>query len=300
MNYLKPQKGDKPNMSKAKQARQHLITAHEIAHSSSTYILQLKQKLTEELVKIGHDPRLTAVGKQEEVAAIKKKFGIEFLQGSHTRKQKYLAEVRKAYKLADEAVYATVKKPDATKLERFESELRSLKTELLFAPNQRTAYEKLTEFVRKIDDPYLAGRVRDEYAEISEKIMSAPGEGSVRREGDGGAVPLPIKHVLGELYGRLKSDYESDEVREARQILEAARAMEEDPKIYASPIVRDAVTQSLGTEYARYMDDTYAYFADKPDLKPADYVDEEEEAARKAAEASAWIRKPIDNPTLKV
>lgn len=286
-------------MSKLIQARKHMEKAREITHGSTEVYRLFHDKVREELDQINRNRDLSAEGRMKRKRELTEKKAVEFLQQSHTQKQRYLAEVKKARRLADEVVYSAVKKPDQTMLDRFEADLRSLKTELMFVPNQRTAYEKLADFVRKIDDPYLAGRVRDEYAEISEKIMGAPGDIGAQLGGDGGAVSLPIKHVLGDLYGRLKSDYESEEVREARQVLEAAEAHLADPRVYI-PLVERTATELLGREYGSYINSTDKFFEDKPELKPADYVDQEEEAARKAAEANAWLRKPIDNPTLKV
>lgn len=281
-------------------AKESLQKARDLVTSSASFFLPYKRKLGDELERIGHNPRLTKFGKDEEVATVRKLCSVEFLQAAHRRKQEYLAHVQRAIREADKVVFAAVKKPDQTKLDRFEADLRSLKTELMFAPNQRKAYDKLSAFVQKIDNPYLAGRVRDEFAEISTRVMDASGEGAVKIEGDSGIISRSIKTVLGEMYVHLKSGYESEDVREARDVLECAQSMAADTRIFKSPIVQEAAQEAFGRDYSRYLDDTDTFFSANPQLKPADYIDEEAAAERKESERSAWLRKDIDNPTLKV
>ncbi|NJJ38397.1 hypothetical protein [Paenibacillus apii] len=281
-------------------AKSSLTRAREIEQTSATVMLGFKRTLRDELAKIEVDRRLTEEGKQEAKADVKRKHAIEFLQKSHTMRQEYVANVQKAIREAEKVIYAPIKKPDATKLDRFEDAFKSLKTELLFATSQRTAYEKLRSFTEKIDDPYLAKRVRDDFAELTTTIISIPGDGTYTKGVGAAAATMSARQELGDMYDSLLKPFESDDLRGARDVLDTAQMLEEDPRVHRSYIVRDAAQESFGTEYSRYINDTESFFNLNPELRPEPFVDEEGELVRKTSEDTAWISKDDDNPTLNL
>ncbi|MFD2615726.1 hypothetical protein, partial [Paenibacillus gansuensis] len=191
-------------------------------------------------------------------------------QKTHTRKQEMLANIRKAIKEADAVVYAAATKPDATKLSRFEAELRDLKTQLMLTTSAQSGFAKLNGFIQRLDDPYLANLVREQYADIAMPIVSLAG----------GADSAKYRLQLSQAYDGLKSKFETDEVREAREILETAKSIEEDPKLYPPGIVQEAATIAFGREQSVFMNNTDAYFERNPGERPADYVDPEKVEAK--------------------
>ncbi|GAA0134731.1 hypothetical protein YSY43_15710 [Paenibacillus sp. YSY-4.3] len=278
-------------------AKASLERAREIEQSSSGMMLAYKRNLASELSKIESDRRLTEEGKQEVKAETKQKHAIEFLQKSHTMKQEYVASVKKAIREAEKVIYTPPRKPDATRLGRFEDAFRSLKTELMFATSQRSALEKLRGFVETLDDPYLAKRVRDDFAEIAPQLLAAPGDGTIAKGGPD--LKVSTRAELGSMYDDLLKPFQSEDFRGAGEVLEVAQMLEEDPRIHRSPIVNDAAKEAFGSEYARYINDTETFFAANPEHMPEPFVDEEGDHVRQTAEDVAWIYKDDDNPTLK-
>ncbi|MCM3272959.1 hypothetical protein [Paenibacillus elgii] len=252
-------------MSKIVKAREYFEKARAISGGTDRFMLEAKKKLTAEISAIDMDQRLSEAGKREATAETRKKHAIEFLQKSHTMKQEYVTNLKKAVKEADTVIYAAVPKPDATKLQRFEAELREFKTQLMLTPRADRGYAMLTQFIGRLDDPYMAGIVREQFADLAQPILSAAG-------GDADRYRLR----MAQSYEKLKSDFEAPEVKEARQIFESAQAMVENPRIYSVGIVSDAATEAFGREYGQYINNTDRFFEANKELKPADYVDPEE------------------------
>lgn len=247
-----------------KKAKEYMQKAYDVVHSSPRHILEVK-RLRDDLVKeIDADKSLSPHGKFTAKIELKKLLAIPVLRTAHTRKQEYISHLSRAVKLTDPIVYAKPPKPDAVKLERFEAEFRKLKTELQISPRADFAYKKLTDFVNKIDDAYLAHIVQDQFGEIASLILSVPSADGQTRQN--------LSRTLEEL----QTKFETDELREARSIYETAQQMIEDPKIYRGPIINDAVTDIIGMEYAKYIDSTDEFFAieGNEEHKPEDYKEE--------------------------
>lgn len=269
-------------MSKLQNAKEYLQKAHDIRGESATFLVGFKKQVQEELEKVRENRDLSQEGQYRQSEAVKAKYGVELLQKSHTRKQEFLSNVQKAHKIADETVYASLKKPDATKLGRFESELRAFKTEILLTPSADSAARKLTEFVGRLDDAYLADLVREQFADIAGPIISAAG-------GESAKYKLQLSHT----FQKLRSDFESPEVKEAREVLELATGMIENPSLYPGYISHDAVQGLVGKEYAQYLENTDAFFTKEENAtyKP-NYVDPEEQQNKRAeSDDDARLRK---------
>jgi hypothetical protein len=161
-------------------------------------------------------------------------------------------------------------------LERFESDLRSLKTELLFTANGEHAYGKLSQFVRKIDDPYLTNIVREQFAELTAAVSPSGSavEISLDHPLTGVKMQRPLKSALAEMYQRLKDNFETPDVKEARSIMESAAYQIGSPKMFIDLVTQNA-TDLLGREHAVYLNDTDTFFEKHTEHKPADFVDEE-------------------------
>jgi hypothetical protein len=95
---------------------------------------------------------------------------------------------------------------------------------------------------------------------------------------------------LSGAYDQLKRNFETDEVREARDIMELANAMAEDPHLYTSGIVHDSAVETFGAEYGRYIDKTEAFFSSEANsaFKPADFVDPEIKARQSSSSSLDW------------
>ncbi|WP_342437820.1 hypothetical protein NSS79_34105 [Paenibacillus sp. FSL L8-0436] len=272
-------------------AKGSLERVREIEQSSAGIMLSAKRALSAELSKIEMDRRLTTEGQQEAKAAAKQKHAIEFLQKSHTMRQEYAANLKKAVREAEKVIYTPPRKPDATKLGRFEDAFRTLKTELMFATSQRAAYDKLREFTGKIDDPYIANRVREDFAELTTKVLAIPGDGSFVKGTGAATVNTNARTELGGLYDGLLKPFESDDLKGARDVLETAQMLEEDGKVHRSYTIIDAAEEAFGMEYSRYINDTDAFFAAHPEHTPAPFVDTEGERIVQTTDDLTWIYK---------
>ncbi|MUG87657.1 hypothetical protein GNP92_15040 [Paenibacillus timonensis] len=272
-------------------AKTSIERAREIEQSSTGLMLEYKRAVGAALGKIENDRRLTEEGQREAKAEAKQKLAVEFLQKSHTMKQEYVANIKKAIREAEKVIYTPPRKPDAIKHGRFEDAFRSLKTELLFATSQRAAYEKLKDFVENVDDPYLAGRVREDFAELTTKILSTPGDGNLQKGTGAAAVTTSIRKEIGDIYDGLMKPFESDDFRGAREVLETAQMLDEDPRVHRTYIVNDAAKETFGAEYARYINDTDSFFAAHPEHTPEPFVDEEGDRVQQTTEDMAWVYK---------
>ncbi|MCU6709781.1 hypothetical protein M6D81_13875 [Paenibacillus sp. J5C_2022] len=262
-------------------AKEFMQKAHEITGDSAGQLLSIKKQFEERNRAIEDDRRLSTEGRVEAKAALKKEVGISILQNSHTRMQEYKSHLSKAAKYADAIVYAKPPKPDAVKLERFEGELRRLKTELQIATRADAAYKKLTEFVEKLDDPYIANIVSDQFGEMAATIIGAPGSDGHTRQN------------LSQTFGTLQTKFETDDVRQARTIMESAQSMLEQPEVYTGPIITDAVDNMAGPEYTRYLNRTDEFFVIEGNEghRPEDYKEEEVEVGEDPNSPEALARE---------
>lgn len=255
-------------MSKLQSAKGYIQKARDIQSNGAKFMLDYKQKHTAAVGEIESNRHLSEEGRRAAKDDVRKKLGVEFLQKSHTLKQEYLANLRKAAAAADAVVFAAVKKPDDESLRRFQADLRALKTGVMLSPNADRSYERLAAFVADINDAYLANIVRDEFSDIAAGIVSS-------------AEGARLKPQLARMFDGLKSNHESDEIVEARGILEAAKEAEARPQLYTGGIVSDAAISTFGREYGAFIDNTDAYFERNVDDKPADYVDPESIAEKR-------------------
>lgn len=259
-------------MANIEKVRQHFQKAREIEFDSTRFYREFQDSVRQEIAEIRQDRDLSEQGKFRKTEELKKKRGLEFLQKAHVRKQEYLAELAKAQKEADAVVFAALKKPDQTKLERFEKDLRALRTELLLTHRADLAFRKLDEFVKRIDDAYLADMVREQFQDLAMPIISVAGGGEAAK----------YRLQLAQTFDKLKSDFEPEAVKEARQILEMSKSSSESARLF-NPIVEEKAVELFGREHGLFVNRTDEYFAKNEHEKPADYVDPEAVAKSKTS-----------------
>ncbi|WP_170880200.1 hypothetical protein [Paenibacillus odorifer] len=174
----------------------------------------------------------------------------------YTRRQEYLAHLKDAKTHAEAEIYAKIKKPDATTLERFEASLRKVKTELLLSMNAKTAASKLTEFITQVSDPYCASILHEQFADLAGPIIAQtpPSENAKTR------------HELAQTFEGLTMKFESEDVRAARDTLGSIEEMEKSK--FFMDLVSEAAADTLGREYSNYLNATDAYFALHEDERP--------------------------------
>lgn len=275
-------------------ARIYLQKAREIKAGSISFLKPHIEETRQELAALKGNEDLTEKGKTKKAAQIRSQRGIQLLKEIHTRKEEYTAYLQKAIKYADRRVYKPLPKPDATKLERFEADLRTLKTQLALSPHTGRAYEKLEAFVRKIDEPYMANIVRDDFDNIAGSLISSDDMGT--------------KVKLSGMFEGLKTNFEDPEVTEARDILESATEAAEKPVLFNRGLAFDAAGEFTynpadldpdsksaekpvrNVSLGKYLNDTESYFAEHEDQRPEPWVDPEKEAEERADENREYLQ----------
>ncbi len=244
-------------MSKIEQARQHMEKVHGIRSGTASFLLHTKSAVVPQVTAASTDPNLSSEGRYQKAQEIRDRYGFDFLQRAHKRKQAFIYHARKASEFADAVIYEQLPKPDEEKLRRFEGDLRDIKTEIRLAANPQRAIQKLNEFVAKLDDPYIADQVRNEFSDFITMIGTGDAE----------------KRELSAIYQGLTQRFETDEIREARSILEAAKAAENTDLFFG--YIADAVVEILG-DTGKFANQTDQFFAEFPGLSNGDYVEGED------------------------
>ncbi|MEK5420166.1 hypothetical protein [Paenibacillus sp. FSL L8-0708] len=238
-------------------AKDSIQKAHELKHDNTRFYREFQDKVRTEINAIAGDSDLSADGRYNRTTAAKKKHGTDLMKQAHVRRLQYLAHLKDAKTHAEAEIYAKIKKPDATTLERFEASLRKVKTELLLSMNAKTAAAKLTEFITQVSDPYCASILHEQFADLAGPIIAQtpPSENAKTR------------HELAQTFEGLASKFESADVRSARDTLESINEMETSK--FFIDLVSDAARDTLGREYGDYVNDTDSYFASHEDERPA-------------------------------
>lgn len=238
-------------------AKESVQKAHELKHDNTRFYREFQDKVRAEVSSIQTDRELSADGRATRTAAAKKKHGVDLMKQAYTRRQQYLAHLKDARKHAEAEIYAKIKKPDATTLDRFEASLRKVKTELLLATSAKTAAAKLTDFISQVSDPYCASLLHEQFAELAAPIIAqAPAAESAK-----------IRHDMAGTFEGLATKFESDEVRAARDTLESIDEMVASK--FFIDLVSEAATEALGKEYGAFVNDTEAYYVLHEDERPA-------------------------------
>ncbi|MBW5466275.1 hypothetical protein GPJ61_00105 [Brevibacillus formosus] len=271
-------KKDDEQMAKTiEQIRTHIDKARVAESLTTSEALERKRKVQAEINEIMRNRDLSDIGRASAIDKLKQQQGVEFLQDAYQLKQIYTAELRKAKDGADAIIYAKPRKPDPVKLERFEDELKALKTTLMLTNRADSAKQKVQDFIAKHvkspDDRYLALKVREEFAQIAAPILETAGPDQAK-----------VRAQLGDMFEGLERSTLSEEVQEAKQIFELADAMIARNSLF-SGLVIESMTETLGREYAGFLNTPEVFFEDKEDLKPEDYVHPEDTPQAKAARA---------------
>lgn len=236
-------------MSRLNQAREALSKARDIQNAGTRTVLEFKQRFGEEVSKIARIKGLSEEGRHIVRDEIREVLGMEFMQKSHRDRIEFIGRLRDAVTFAESFIRTSVKKPDDGILTEFEASLRELKTQLFLSTSADRALAKIDEFIAKVNDPYLAGMLRDEFGGLATSVMGATGSND------------QVRLKLSQTFERLKMEFDSEEVREARTILDAANAALADPTVYNRYAVEATVTDMFGRAVANNINTTDQFFA---------------------------------------
>ncbi|SFP99133.1 hypothetical protein [Salibacterium halotolerans] len=264
-------------------AKQHLMTAHEIKAGNMGFLAQLYKDGKQQIDQINGNTKLSEEGKQEEKKEFQAEFALHAFRQMHNRKEQHNVEVQKANRIARELAYQKPKKPRGYEVERFEQDYKRLKTEIMLEPNSNRAKEKLEKFIDTYDDPYYRSVFQEDFAELTSSILSDAGQDTSK--------------LKTELYKKFQ-DIEPSEVKEARQLYEETNERMGEENFFLNPLMEKDSTLSqkakfrpiMGDDNVQFIDRTSEIFEAMPDEAPKPYVDEELDAQKRADERAEQER----------
>jgi len=231
--------------------KEHIQKAHEIKESATSKYRELLQKMNGEISEINNDFRLSPEGKQYLISDLKKEYKEELMKLAKQIKAEYQLELSKAKISAEKVLESPIKKPDENVIGKYREQVEELKTRVMLSLKPETAKDMVSEFVKGIDDPYLANEFKKEFATVITPIIS-----NVH-----GAEGAKIKHALTETYDKLNKDFMTDEQREAKQIIESTGSMA-SAKVFNYTVLQ-SVSDSFGRDAAAIVNEPEKYFQDE-------------------------------------
>lgn len=163
------------------------------------------RELSEDVQK---DRKLSGLGREEQLDAVKKSIGQSFLTEAHKLNREYKTLAAQTKAAADSILDALPVKPDDAKVTKFNRKLNELKTDLLLSTNPRQATEKLQQFARDIDDPYFANQLVEQFATLAAPVIGAAPDADV----------AATKQALSTILKQTRSAALDDEQREVAQV----------------------------------------------------------------------------------
>lgn len=256
-------------MSNAKRAADYLNAALQIQSESAGWYRQTMESVRAEKDRIKLDSNLSEKGRLAKVEELKEARGIELMQALYTRKQKFIAILAKAQKLAERSARVKPKKPGADDLERFHADFKKLKTNLTLETRSEQAEERVTEFIAQIKDEYFAEIVHEEFEDVASRALAT----AIGNEA------VTMRKRLADMYEKLETDFMDEEKRESLKVLAQVDYLLENPNVlgFSRPIIADNVGGTYGTDLIRFLDKPEVFFMREgyEKHKPADYIDDE-------------------------
>jgi hypothetical protein len=258
-------------------ARKYLNQAREIKSTSASKYRELHKQVQSELGKIQLDRDLTNEAKLRKATEHRKARTFDVMGQAHLMRQEYDAQMQKAQKIADQVFHAPKPQPSEELLGRFTRSFNTLKTELMLSTNPKAAVEKLELFIRGIDDPYMADIVRNEFSSIAATVVNGAGTDTTR-----------YKLELSKMFEALESNFETPEVKVAREILEEVEASSHRRLFPLA--VEEAAKEMFGHD-GDFINNTGGFYTKYPDEKQPEFKDPEfaEEKVEKKVVDQEWV-----------
>jgi hypothetical protein len=229
--------------------RDHLEKAREIKTDATHWYTGFSREMRSEIGNASLDLDLSAEGRQKAAGKVRTIAGLTLLRKAHQYKQQYLKELNAAKAEAEKTIKQQIVKPDQDKIDQFTTKLGRLKTSLMLSTRKETAEKLLDEFVSRIDDPYFASLLANQFGEIATNVISATG-------GD-----KSTKLKLSQTFTKLQNDSASDEVKDALQVNEAAGNLIDDGNIFPF-VAQQNADDLLGKQVAIAMNKPEEFFTE--------------------------------------
>lgn len=226
--------------------KEYISKAMEVQNGSTAWYREQSEGLTAELSKIRNDRHLSEEGKAAKIAEFKGVKAMEILDAAHDRKREYLQHLADAKLHAKHTLKTAIKRPeDEDLVSEFAQEVKRLKTDLMLSTRYESSKAKLDALVGKIDDPFLAQVLADEFSNVVPSMLAIA------------EVPGQAKLELSKIYESLQNDFLPNEAKAAREALSYIDAAEQGTKLFPEVAVTHA--NDLFGGAGRYLNDEEAY-----------------------------------------
>ena len=237
----------------ATKARETLQKAISLKKNSLNWYINLQNAVRDEIKQIEQNNDYTISAKRRMIDELKQKRGIEIMQLIGKRKQAYLWLLNKAKKQAEDTIYAKIKKPSDEQVERFNVDVKHVKTKLLLAKTGDEVKNILKSFIEKIeaageDRAYFATEFANQFAEIVPTVLNVDSSNE-------------MKHELDKMYDHLYYDLQTDDVKEAREVLDTVAELLKKPTIFAvGPLLEQNTNELFGARFTRHINEPEEFF----------------------------------------
>ncbi|MGQ8813083.1 hypothetical protein [Bacillus sp. NA_165.1] len=226
--------------------REHIEKARTIQKEATEKYLELQKELQGDIEKVKADPTLSEIGRTGKIEELQKEHGQKLIEFAKQLKNEYQIEVIRAKGSAERFLEKPNNKPSDFKVQLFEQGFTDLKTRIMLSLNSTRAIELISEFVKGIDDAYLANQLRNQFTELISHVIQYVDVSEGAR----------VKADLLKIYSKLETDFITDEQNEARQIIDEAEVM------FGTNLFNSIVIDSV-REFYRH---NFADYINKPDM----------------------------------
>lgn len=209
-------------MTNIEKARKHSLVAYEMKTKSAEFLVEKYGGLADQIKAIRADKYLTPEGKDIKVEALRKEQTKKFMKDVHLRKQKYIAELKKAQQAAEHVLHKPADKPTQEAASRFEKAFDKLKLEVSLAPDARHAKDRAVAFITQIDDPYFARIAQQRFNELSEPAIGMAAFNDARG----------IRAEFSKVYSSLENRVEASDAWKAEAVIEESQEKLANPEIF--------------------------------------------------------------------
>ena len=237
----------------ATKALETMRKAVALKKNSIKWYTELQSAVRDEIKQIEQNNDYTISAKSRMINELKEKRGIEIMQQIAKRKQAYLRLLNQAKKQAEDTIYAKIKKPSDEQVERFNVDVKHVKTKLLLAKTGDEVKNILKSFIEKIeaageDRAYFATEFANQFDEIITTALNIDSSDK-------------MKHELKQMYERLYYELQTDDVKEAREVLDTVNELLKKPTLFVvGPLIEQNTNYLFGKLFTQYINEPEEFF----------------------------------------
>jgi len=220
--------------------------AHDFKQAATGVYRKWQDGYRAEVKKISDNRNLTDVGKLKLKESLSERKTVEPMQLSKKQQAEYRAILDVAYKEASKVANTKPAAVDPVKAEQFAKTFGEVRTSILLASPDK-AIKILQEFIDATEEAGLVDRIRSEFAAVVAPIIAQANQVQ--------------KDSLTDMFQQTRIKAKGEEVIEAEQLMETAKAMS-DSKFFGLHVI-DSVKE-VHLEAQKYLNNPTAFFEEYP------------------------------------